>query len=256
MAMRKPGAYAPLYANYADDERIMEVGEDAELMYVRMLAYAARTPRTEGWISDRVVMSRLGILPRQSGNGAGIDAGTDAGSRAGLLCDVGLIERDGDGYRITSWLKWNRSVEEMDREARRDSTRKKSVTSENDGNGAGSRAGNDAGLPHQIPPAEAVQKTDQKQVGTKPRGTRLPADFKVTPEMAAWARKEAPGLDLNRATAEFADYWRAVAGAKGVKLDWVATWRNDMRRKAERLGTLAPAGRGPQHVDPLNPWRG
>ena len=174
MAMRKPGAYAPLYANYADDERIMEVGEDAELMYVRMLAYAARTPRTEGWISDRVVMSRLGILPRPAtgngaGNGAGNEPGTDAGSRAGRLCDVGLIVREGDGYRIASWLKWNRSVEEMERESARDSGRKKRATSANGGTGAGTDAGNDAGLPHPIPLADTDTDTDTDQSSASPR---------------------------------------------------------------------------------------
>lgn len=29
---------------------------------------------------------------------------------------------------------------------------------------------------------------------------------------------------------EFVDYWRAVPGQKGVKLDWLATWRNSIRR--------------------------
>ena len=34
--------------------------------------------------------------------------------------------------------------------------------------------------------------------------------------------------------AEFVDYWVAVPGQRGVKLDWLATWRNDVRRKLER----------------------
>jgi hypothetical protein len=32
----------------------------------------------------------------------------------------------------------------------------------------------------------------------------------------------------------FCDYWRGIPGAKGRKLDWVATWRNWMRREHER----------------------
>lgn len=173
MAMRKPGAYAPLYANYADDEAIMTAGEDAELMYIRMLAYAARTPLTEGWISDRVIQSRLGILPRAAGDGAGSDAGiepgTDAGSRAEKLCTVGLIERDGDGFRIVSWLRWNRSVEEMGRERARDSGRKNTPTSTDDGTGTGTRAGNDAGLPHASP------LSDQKQIRSNTDQSRATA---------------------------------------------------------------------------------
>jgi hypothetical protein len=31
--------------------------------------------------------------------------------------------------------------------------------------------------------------------------------------------------------AEHVDYWIGVPGARGVKLDWLATWRNDVRRK-------------------------
>jgi hypothetical protein len=33
MAIKRPGAYVPLAVNYADDEAIMDAGEDAELMY-------------------------------------------------------------------------------------------------------------------------------------------------------------------------------------------------------------------------------
>lgn len=40
--------------------------------------------------------------------------------------------------------------------------------------------------------------------------------------------------DLPNMWAEFVDYWVAVPGQRGVKLDWLATWRNDIRRKLER----------------------
>lgn len=172
MAMRKPGPYAPLSAHYADDERIMEAGEDAELLYVRMLAYAARTPTTEGWISDAVIQSRLGIIPRY--DGSGMVPGTDAGSRAGKLRETGLITRDGNGYRITSWLRWNKSAAEMGKERDRDRKRKKPTTSKDDGNDAGSRAGTDTGVPAfsvgQKQNTETETETDQKQ-STRKRET-------------------------------------------------------------------------------------
>ena len=56
----------------------------------------------------------------------------------------------------------------------------------------------------------------------------------MTPEMITWGREHYPHLDGETITAEFVDYWRGVPGAKGVKLDWVATWRNQIRRVAER----------------------
>lgn len=60
--------------------------------------------------------------------------------------------------------------------------------------------------------------------------------------MAAWAREKAPSCG----TADhesFCDYWRGVPGTKGRKLDWVATWRNWMRREHERRAR--PAGGKP-----------
>jgi hypothetical protein len=83
------------------------------------------------------------------------------------------------------------------------------------------------------------------------RGTRLPDGWE--PDLA-WA--QAAGLTLAQAVTEaekFRDYWTAAAGAKGVKADWPATWRNWCRnshtyggsREASRIGgkrSLAAAG--------------
>jgi hypothetical protein len=57
--------------------------------------------------------------------------------------------------------------------------------------------------------------------------------------MVAWARANCSSVDGQRETAKFINYYQALAGAKGVKLDWVATWRNWMMNAAER----APQGR-------------
>lgn len=84
-------------------------------------------------------------------------------------------------------------------------------------------------------PADAVAKPTK----SKTNGTRIPDPFAVTPEMVEWARRETPGLDHKAVTARFVDYWLAVPGAKGVKLDWVAVWRNWLRK--EHTDTVAPA---------------
>lgn len=39
---------------------------------------------------------------------------------------------------------------------------------------------------------------------------------------------------INAVFESFRDYWRAAPGAKGVKSDWAATWRNWCRREQER----------------------
>ena len=52
--------------------------------------------------------------------------------------------------------------------------------------------------------------------------------------MRDWAKaKGYDTLNLDALTEEFVDYWGDVAGAKGVKLDWLGTWRNWVRRKSQ-----------------------
>ena len=74
------------------------------------------------------------------------------------------------------------------------------------------------------------ESTDSGKTPRK-RGSRIPEGFAVDEDMKAWAAKEAPDVDAAATTVEFIDYWAAIPGAKGVKLDWVATWRNWVRRR-------------------------
>jgi hypothetical protein len=62
------------------------------------------------------------------------------------------------------------------------------------------------------------------------RATRIPEPFIVKTEMRAWAAKEVPSVDVDRATRMFVDYWRAKSGRDATKADWEATWRNWLRR--------------------------
>ena len=76
---------------------------------------------------------------------------------------------------------------------------------------------------------------NQKPSKTATRGARLPANWKPDAELAEWSKTERPDLDLRKVFAEFTDYWNSVAGGKGVKLDWDATWRNWVRsQKVEK----------------------
>lgn len=81
------------------------------------------------------------------------------------------------------------------------------------------------------PKANQHQKTSSSGGA---RGARIPDDFAVAPEMAEWARKHVPGLiDAGRGKSEtdkFIDHFRSASGANARKVDWVAAWRNWMRR--------------------------
>lgn len=65
------------------------------------------------------------------------------------------------------------------------------------------------------------------------RGTRIPEEFIVTPEMIEWVELECPRLNWRTHTQRFVNYWKATPGQKGVKLDWERTWQNWMLKEAE-----------------------
>ncbi|MFC9769308.1 hypothetical protein [Rhodococcus jostii] len=70
----------------------------------------------------------------------------------------------------------------------------------------------------------------QKAKPASAKGTRLPADWTPSPDLVEAMENECPGLNLRGEHLVFADYWHGVAGARGVKADWDATWRNWMRK--------------------------
>jgi hypothetical protein len=62
------------------------------------------------------------------------------------------------------------------------------------------------------------------------RGTRLSPDAVLTDEWRDAAVKLGyPSEHVDWLFDEFKDYWCAVPGQKGTKLDWLATWRNRVR---------------------------
>ena len=52
----------------------------------------------------------------------------------------------------------------------------------------------------------------------------------VWAEEAARIKPQFTKQDIQEQMSIFTDYWNGIAGAKGVKLDWIATWRNWIRR--------------------------
>lgn len=65
----------------------------------------------------------------------------------------------------------------------------------------------------------------------KARGTRLPPDWQPDADLLAFAAERGwGGARLADELDAFRDYWHAAPGAKGVKLDWSATFRNWIRK--------------------------
>ncbi len=79
------------------------------------------------------------------------------------------------------------------------------------------------------------------------RATRLPADWVLPDDCRQWAEINfSPDASAIVQEAEcFRDYWVSTAGAKGLKLDWDATWRNWCRKAKPASATLV---RRPQQL--------
>lgn len=76
-------------------------------------------------------------------------------------------------------------------------------------------------------------KTRAGQTARPLRGTRLPPGWLPGEGGYNFCREVRPELDPSEVFEHFKDYWNAQPGAKGVKLDWQATWRNWVRRETK-----------------------
>lgn len=95
------------------------------------------------------------------------------------------------------------------------------------------------------PPAARKSKEAQ--------GERLPADWTLPSEWADWARSERPDLNPVELAACFADHWHAKPGKDGRKADWLATWRNWVRKERAGLSKPAAAPSGVPRGKPAGP---
>jgi hypothetical protein len=126
---------------------------------------------------------------------------------ADTLVSCGLWKAVDGGYAFNDWLEFQPSREQVlsERNASRERVKR----------------------------ARERQAEQRAQVTQpKAKATRLPADFTVTVEMRDWAVQRFPRVPIDKSTESFIDYWQAKS-RDNTKLDWVATWRNWIRRDHE-----------------------
>lgn len=88
-----------------------------------------------------------------------------------------------------------------------------------------------------------LPNTEEKKE-KKHRGSRLPTDFSMPDDWFDFCKQERSDLMPDKVFDSFKDFWIAKAGAGGVKLDWLATWRNWVRnQKAPQSSQLTFAQR-------------
>jgi len=79
----------------------------------------------------------------------------------------------------------------------------------------------------------AAEAATPKKVNSK--GTRLSEEWELPDDWGEWCINEF-GWTVEKiigVSDKFKDHWIAVSGSKGVKLSWLATWRNWCRRDYE-----------------------
>ena len=92
-----PGNYVPLDVNYARDIAIRKAGPNAELLFLRSLAYA-KGALTSGFVSDfDLEVVAVGMRSVKAA--------------AEKLVEVTLWVRVSDGWLIRSWERWNAGME-------------------------------------------------------------------------------------------------------------------------------------------------
>lgn len=249
--VRRNGSFAPLSAQAYKDDALMEAGEGAELLFYRGLSFGADVLR-DGFITDTQ-------LTRVVGHGM-----RDAKKRADRLVTVGLWGREDGGYRTRSWLKWNRSREEIDALQNKDTGRKApkveipngdddGQVSESErnpngiqlesepeddatpnGNGSDSNATH-AGLRTRTPSLQpSLQPEPGRASGRKRPATRLPEDWQPTETHRTYATEHRLNVDREvfkfRHHAEAND--RRQASWNGAFSTWLANAEEWTKPKA------------------------
>src|SRR6185312_2731324 len=160
-------------------------------------------------------------------------------------------------FKVADGVWWHKRVEQemvaADARAKKASEKAEKAAQARWGVKPKDATGNASSIPQALPkdkhdecpppsPIPSSLRSEREQ-----RASRLPADWILPDEWRVWAIAERPELDPDRTAEKFADYWRGVGGAKGRKLDWLATWRNWVRE--ERAAPRA----NPQASEPT--WR-
>ena len=159
---------------------------------------------------------------------------------------AGLVrEVDERTYEVHDYLEHQDSAEDI---AKRKTAGQRAAAARwgADGNAKGNAKGNAPANAPRNAEGNAKERRGEERIDSRSRGTRINPDFALTDDLKAWAdEKGYTHLDLEGITEEFVDYWRSVPGAKGTKLDWPATWRGWVRRKADdaKVRPIRPAAR-------------
>lgn len=231
--------YAKLTLDFADSHKIAPLSDAAFRAYIRMLLWSRRM-LTDGKIPGRMALffAKPKVLEELSTN--------DPESPS--------LRRDGDDFFIHDFAEHQSTKAEIEAQRERNAAngrkggqaRAKRVASKSlSENEAGAKPSSGENVATFNTETETETETTPSDEGVpRKRSSRIPKNFTITDDMRAWAKAEVPLVNVDAKLSEFVDYWVGVPGQKGVKADWVSTWRNSMRKQqqfAERDLAVRPA---------------
>lgn len=195
-----------MYAEAIDDPKLRLLAFEDRWHYVAVLCMKAEGMLDEHAASpnfNRMVAAKLGLAAR------------DADEVRRRLIEAELVDEE---WQPTGW---GRRQYSSDTSA--DRTRK--WRQKNQQHNGGQRHGDVT-----VTPPDTDTDTEPEKKRARKRATPPPKSFEITPDLEQWAQTEATGIDLKAETVKFLDYHRA----KGNSLkDWIAAWRNWMRKAVE-----------------------
>lgn len=199
-------------------------GVTGALMLSQAIYWSRRTADDDGWFFKSQIewTEETGLTRFQQ----------ETARRALTLAGVLVEERRGVPARLFYRVDFDALERALDGGSSHTSLR------ESDNPDCGKPAIRSVGFP-QSPKEETTSETTTESTSTR-RATRLPDDY--VPDLAWAVREGLTEAEAARELARFKDHWSAAPGAKGVKRDWPATWRNWVRSALDRK---------PQHRRPV-----
>lgn len=222
--------YAQFTLDYADSHKIAPLSDAAFRTHVKMVLWSRRM-LTDGRVPKSMALILSGRKPKALAELCANDS-----TKPSLVID-------GDDYVIHDFEQHQQTNAKIAESAR--------IAARNGAKGGRPRKQDETklvsvGFPsanrtesQNNPDESRVQSTELELSSTKKetasRGSRLKPEWLPNSVSVAAVRAECPNVNAQAEHKVFVDYWIAQPGAKGVKLDWDATWRNWMRRKQSDL---------------------
>lgn len=222
-----------MYAEFASDPKVQMLSEAMQRRLVML--FCMRCSDVTVTLSDDEIAFQMRI------------SGEELAETKALFTRKGFID---SSWQITNWEKRQFASDTSAARTRayRDRKRDKVVTSQPSQGDALEQNRTDTeqkreerGAP--APEVDAGNPISATSVASRsPNGSRLPADWQPDDLLRAWTAQNCPGLNIPAEVEKFRDYWLAKPGKDGRKTDWTATWRNWVRRSAERtpMGAALP----------------